>query len=327
MGAGYYTKALRIAMPTILASLVLTMADAKDVTYRPPRTADGHVDMQGVWLHYNLTPLERPSEFKTLVISAEQAAKVRAAEDADDNDFSRPNEPATYFDERAVRSIHGEFRSSMIIDPEDGLIPGNAYFKERKAWMRANRLKAFDGPEQRPLSERCVVSPTTAPLALVIPATDFRQIIQTKDAVVMATEEMHEARIVRMNATHIPAAIVTWLGDAIGWWEGDTLVIETKYLMPNIMGRAAPYGAYFVSPETIVVERMKRISDDQISYVFTVTDPTFYTRPWTGESVFTRTNDVLFESACHEGNYSLPNALSGARVLEAIEDKSNGTGR
>jgi hypothetical protein len=278
--------------------------------------------MQGVWVHYNLTPLERPAEFKSLVITAEQAAKIRSEEDADDNDLSQPSEPAMFFDERSVRAIRGEFRSSMITDPEDGLIPGNAYFKERKAWTRANRLKAFDGPEQRPLSERCVVSPTTAPPALVIPATDFRQIVQTKDAFVMATEEMHEARIVRMNSTHVPAAIVTWLGDSIGWWEHDTLVIETKFLMPNIIGHTSPYGAYFVSPETVVIERMTRTSENEINYVFTVTDPTFYTRPWTGESVFTRSKEHLLEAACHEGNYSLPNALSGARALDAIAEKA-----
>jgi hypothetical protein len=273
--------------------------------------------MQGVWAHTNLVPLERPAEFPSLVITAEQAAKVKADEDADQNNLKEPSEPALYFDALAVQRIRGELHSSVIIDPQDGKIPGNALFKESKARARASLLGAFDGPEQRPLSERCMVSPSSSPPILIIPSNDFRQIIQTKDAVVIAVESMHDTRIIRMNAKHAPAAIVSWTGDSIGWWEADTLVIETKYLMPSLVGRSAPYGMYFVSPQTTVTERLTRVAKDQISYVFTVEDAAFYTRPWTGETVFAFTTEPIFEYACHEGNYSLPSALQGTRVQEA----------
>jgi hypothetical protein len=297
--------------------LIAGMANAKEGDYRPPRLPDGHVDMQGVWTHTNLMPLERPAEFSSLVITAEQAAKVKADEDADENNLLKPSEPSEYFDVLAVQRIRGELHSSVIIDPQNGMIPGNALFKESKARARASLFGAFDGPEQRPLSERCVASPNSSPPVLIIPSNDFRQIVQTKDAVVFAAEAMHDTRIIRMNAKHAPAAVVTWTGDSIGWWDHDTLVVETKYLMPSLVGRSAPHGMYFVSPLTTVTERLTRIAKEQISYVFTVEDPTFYTQSWTGETVFVFSAEPIYEFACHEGNYSMSGALMGARVQEA----------
>jgi hypothetical protein len=299
--------------------LAFSLAVAKDAVYHPPRLPDGHVDLQGVWMHTNLASLERPAEFKSLVITAEQAAKIKAEDDAEDNDLSRPNEPVEFLDDRTLQRVRGELRSSIIIEPQNGAIPGNESFKEGKSRARSYLFKAFDGPEQRPLSERCVVSPNASPPVLLIPANDFRQIVQTPNAIVIASEAMHDARIVRMNSTHAPAAIVSWLGDSIGWWEGDTLVIGTKYLMPSLVGRASPYGIYFVSPQTTVTERLTRIAGDQLSYFFSIEDPTFYTQTWKGETVFVATTDPMYEDACHEGNYSLPNGLQGARVLEAAE--------
>ena len=215
--------------------------------------------------------------------------------------------------------IRGELRSSIIIDPPDGRIPGTPAFKEWQVQARAAVVNALDGPEQRPTSERCLGNPAAQPPNLYNPGTNLRQIVQTKDAVVIVSEVMHFARIVRLNARHAPAAVTSWSGDSIGWWEGDTLVVETRYFTPSDIGRVAgppPGITFLVSPGATVTERITRVSDDELNYVFTVDDPAHYTRPWTGETHFMRTDDRLFEYACHEANYSMRFILQGGRARD-----------
>jgi hypothetical protein len=296
--------------------LLAVTAAAQAGNYRPPRLPDGQIDLQGVWSHKNITPLERPADVKSFVISREEAAQLQAKILAKSEDLSRPAEPSEYFWERGIEAIRGEYRSSIITDPADGKIPANDHFKSLAKTTGAAVLTAFDGPEQRPGSERCLAAISSAPPVTVVPAADLRQIVQTRQSIVIASEELHEARVVRMNAPHVPAAIVTWLGDAIGWWEGETLVIETKYFAPTSAPRGGPASLFFVGPDTTVTERITRVSADEISYVFTVEDPTYYTQPWKGETRFGRSSDRLLEYACHEGNYSLGNALMSARALE-----------
>jgi hypothetical protein len=295
-------------------SLAASTGFARD--YRAPRLSDGQVDLQGMWSHRNITPLERPAELKTFVISREEAAQLQRKILAKSEDLSKPAEPSVYFWERTIEPIRGEYRSSIIIHPEDGKIPGNDRFKEMAKRAGAAVLTAFDGPEQRPGSERCLAAISAAPPVTVIPASDLRQIVQARDSIVIASEELHEARVIRMNASHGPAAITTWLGDSIGWWEDNTLVIETKYFAPTSGARAGPAHLFFVGPDTVVTERITRVSDDELSYTFTVEDPTYYTQPWKGETRFERSNEKILEYACHEGNYSLRYALMGGRATE-----------
>lgn len=273
--------------------------------------------MQGVWAHTNQTPFERPADLNTLVISVEQANAIKAKAVARAEDLSRPAEPSVYFDDRDVEPIRGELHSSIIVDPVDGKIPGNEAYKGKMAHVREDVLKLFDGPEQRPVSERCLGALSSMPPVQLIPASDLRHIIQTRDTIAIWTEELHEARIVRMNAKHAPAAIQSWEGDSIGWWEGDTLVIETKHFAATSEIRASYASAMLVSPTTVVTERLTRVSADEMSYVFTVEDPTYYTRRWTGETRFHRSTKRMIEYACHEGNYSLGYVLMGARAAEA----------
>lgn len=294
----------------LLCSLLLA-SPAYGRDYQPPHLTDGSPDLQGVWSHTNLTPLERPADVKSLVVTPEQAAAIEAKINARNEDLSRPAEPSLYFDHRTVERIGGELRSSIIIEPADGMVPGNALFKEITGHARASMLTAFDGPEQRPGAERCLSAPSAAPPIMMVPAGDLRQIVQTRNAILIATEELHEARAIRMNAKHAPAAITSWLGDSIGWWEGSTLVIETTNFAPTSMVRAGPAGAFLVSPRTIVVERIRRIADDELSYEFSVSDPTYYTRDWRGETRFKRSTARMLEYACHEGNYSLTYVLQG----------------
>jgi hypothetical protein len=291
------------------ALFVAAAANAGD--YRAPRLPDGQIDMQGVWSHTNLTPLERPADLSTLVITPAEAAAIEAKINARNDDLSRPAEPALYFDKRTVEPIRGQLRSSIIVEPANGLIPGNALFKELAAKTKASVLTAFDGPEERPGSERCLSSPSAAPPVTLVPASDLRQIIQTTNAIAIVSEELHEARVIRMNAKHAPAAVTSWLGDSIGWWEADTLVIETTHFAPTSATRAGPSSLFFVSPQSVVIERIKRVSPDELSYSFSVNDPMYYTREWRGETIFKRSSSQLIEYACHEGNYSLTYVLQG----------------
>jgi hypothetical protein len=305
----------------LLLSGFIAFATAQARDYAAPRLEDGQPDLQGVWSHKNLTPLERPSEIKSFIITPAEAQQLEEKILAKGEDLSRPAEPSVYFWPRTVEAIRGEFRSSLIVDPADGKIPGNTHFKDLSKATGAAVMTAFDGPEQRPGSERCLAAISAAPPVTLVPASDLRQILQTRDSIVIASEELHEARIIRMNAQHAPAAIVSWLGDSIGWWEGQTLVIETTHFSPSSAARSGPASLFFVSPKTVVTERITRVAKDELSYTFTVEDPTYYTQPWKGETRFQRSDEQMLEYACHEGNYSLGYVLLGARVTEASRPK------
>jgi hypothetical protein len=301
-----------------LFPVLFVAAVASSQDYRAPRLPDGQIDLQGVWSHTNLTPLERPADVKTFIITPQEAAAIEAKIDARNEDLSRPSEPSLYFDKRTLEPIRGQLRSSIIIDPADGMIPGNALFKDLAAKAKASVMTAFDGPEQRPGSERCLSSLSAAPPITLVPAGDLRQIVQTSNTIAIVSEELHEARVIRMNAKHAPAAITSWLGDSIGRWEGDTLVIETTHFAPTSATRAGPASLFFVSPQTLVTERIRRIAADELSYSFTVNDPTYYTTAWHGETRLKRSTARLLEYACHEGNYSLTYVLQG-RAPEAAQ--------
>ena len=309
--------ARRMAATTFLVLIAATSSWANDRYYHPPRTPDGHVDLQGMWALGNATPLERPPQFKSLVIPAEEAARIDA------NRVARLEDPAfittgsEFYDVLRVEPIKGALHSSTIVDPKDGLIPGTALFHRLRTARRAALLTAFDGPEERPTSERCLQQFNTAAPILVNANIGMHQIVQTDTSVVIAGESMHDARIIRLNAKHNPAVIVSWLGDSIGWWEGETLVVETRHFTSSSQNRASGPNVYFVSPETVVLERFTRIDHDKLHYVFRVTDPTFYTKPWTGENQFALTSERMYEHACHEGNYALTHILHGARAQEA----------
>jgi hypothetical protein len=308
----------------VLLSIVLTLAYATSLAdgkrYRPQRLPDGRPDFQGTWLHSDSTPLVRPAGFPAL-ISPQQAVAIETLVYSVLVDPNVPNDPVSDITPRHISPIHGALHSSIVIEPEDGLIPGTALFTERTEKNRFNILNAMDGPEQRPTSERCLGNPASQPPNLYNPGTNMHQIVQTKDTILFFSEVMHDARVIRLNATHAPAAVTSWLGDSIGWWEGDTLVVETKNFTSSDTGRAAPFVVYYVSPQTTVTERFTQVSDNELNYVFTVDDPVYYTRSWTGETHFMRSDDRMFEYSCHEGNYSLAYILQGARVREQLAVK------
>jgi len=298
--------------------LILTCsAVAKERPYAPPRLDTGQPDMQGTWIASNSTPLQRPPGFTTLVIDEAQAAKLLAALAARAEDRDTPTEPTEYFEDLSIEPIRGELRSSLIVDPANGLLPANDLYKQRIGPAMASVLSAMDGPEQRPAPERCLASTTAQPPILSIRnGVNLHQIVQTADSFVFVAEFIGATRIVRLNSKPLPLAITSWLGDSVGHWEGDVLVVETRGFTENENLRLAPPDRFLVSPRMVVTERFARVAADRIDYTFVVEDPTYYTQPWTGESHFLRRDELLLEYACHEANYSLVHILEGAREQE-----------
>ncbi len=315
------TRSLGLGIIVYLAPLTLpdsAHAAEEPKPYRAPRSADGHVDMQGIWKNSNLTPLERPQEFTQSTITAADAARLKAEYLIPSGGPNQPDDPGRSLEDRSFEPIRGELRSSQIIDPKDGRIPWNEVYKEKSSALRSARLTAFDNPEQRPPLERCLGS-NGAPPMQPNPEGNFYQFVQTPGTTVIMSEVSHDARIVRMNSTHSPAAITSWLGDSIGWWEKDTLVVETKYFAPNSAVRMNSRYLFLVSPQTTVIERFTRVSEHELNYVFSVSDPAYYTRSWTGETHLLRSKERMFECACHEGNYSMRNILEAARIRDSEE--------
>ena len=237
-----------------------------------------------------------------------------AGQDERSEDRSRPTEPTEYFEPLSMEPIRGQLRSSVIVDPANGMIPGNDLFKQQVQKAQSDMLTAADGPEQRPSPERCLASITVQPPILYIrTGVNLHQIVQTRDSFVFMSEFLSATRIVRINSKPWPAAVTSWLGDSIGRWEGDELIVQTRGFTPADNVRLGPAGHFLVSPRTVVTERFARVAPDRIDYTFTVDDPTYYTQPWTGEAHFLRRDEQILEYACHEANYSLVHILEAAR--------------
>lgn len=301
---------------TIGLALLLTCSTAS--SYEVPRLANGQPDFQGNWARVNATPLERPKGFTSLEITPEQALEIEATINAFLEDRSIPNDPTEFFAPTRVEPVGGQLRSSIIVDPADGRIPGTELFRARFARVRPDILNAMDGPEQRPTSERCLGSPTSQPPHVGgFGGANLHQIVQSDDTFMFFSEILNAARLVRLNGQHSSARVTSWLGDSIGHWEGDTLVVETRHFTASDTARAMPFAVFFVSPHTVVTERFTRVSADELNYVFTVEDPTYYTRRWTGETIFRRTHELIFEYACHEANRSLTYILQGGRANDS----------
>jgi hypothetical protein len=286
-------------------------------SYQPARLEDGRVDLQGIWNLSNLTPLERLPGFDSLVISREQVSAIEERI-LGMRRSQQTGAAAEEFDElRTVEPIDDEWHSSVIVEPADGRIPGNAAFREQATDFRARSASSGDGPEERPPTERCLASPASTPPMLSVPTLNLHQIVQTRDAVLIQSEWNRDARIVRMNAQHNPPALASWLGDSIGWWDNDTLVVQTRHFTAASRLRFTA-GIYFlVSPATVVTERFTRTAADELSYEFTVTDPTWYTTTWKGRNRLRRSSETIYEFACHEGNYAVRFLLLGIRAREA----------
>jgi hypothetical protein len=223
-----------------------------------------------------------------------------------------------------VITIDGVARSSIIIDPPDGHIPALTPEARQRAAARAAATKGmgeFDHPELRPLSDRCLLSFGSNAGPPMLPNYFYNNnytIVQTKDHVMILSEMVHDVRIIRLNVTeHLPKNVRPWLGDSIGHWEGDTLVVETTNIHPTQLAQGGLLYAYRGASENLkVTERFTRNGPDTILYKFTMEDPSTFVAPFSGELPFDRLDEQVYEYACHEGNYAMSNILNGERVRE-----------
>ncbi len=311
-----------------------------DRDYEPPRMADGTPSFDGIWSKASLTALERTPEWPNLVLTAEEAliiergnAEFMAAGDAPTD----PNEGAPkagddiggynsfWFDQGdSLGVVNGEYRSSWIVDPANGKIPYSANGMKILGEWRAKSRGNFDDPEIRPNGERCTVgfgSSGTPPMLNVL-YNNHIQFFQTPDVVSILAEMNHNARMVRMGGEFRSKAMNQWVGDSIGRWEGDTLVVETTNFHKGSSSRGAIRHFLYLQPTSHVEERFTRVADDTIFYEFIVTDPELFTQPWKGEMPLWAAEGPIYEYACHEGNHALPGILRGARVKEADAAKA-----
>ncbi len=294
-------------------ALVLALAGTGAISgpYKAPRTALGQPDLEGLWTSNSLSRLERPDIYPTVVISEAQARAIRPLPLIAPDDTGQADSE-TYDEGLALARVRGEIRTAWIVDPPDGRLP---FTPEGRT--RATKPPSFDGPETRTNQERCLMMPGVGPPLASSLYNNNLQILQTKDHVVIFLEMNHEARIIPISKrSH--SEIPRWMGDTIGCWEGDALVMETTNFAPAQSSRSSPLIRTYMSPGAVVTERLERVSPSEILYSYTVVDPPNYTRPWRGEMPLKRTKGPIYEYACHEGNYSLPNILAGARAQERV---------
>jgi hypothetical protein len=307
-----------IAANTVAAAFVLGLSAAPGLAQPAPRTPDGKPDLQGFWSNNTATPLERPAELGNRATFTEEEARAyeqryqldRTIAISRDKDFEL--DAAGDLDTYEPGRVLPGGRASLIIDPPDGKVPPLTAEAQQRLRERTDHLNAHyaENPEDLPNAERCLIVGNAA-LPPLMPAfyDNTLQIVQTRDAVMLLSEMIHDVRVISLNRKdHLPAHMQFWKGDSIGRWAGDTLVVDTT----NFSARTTFRGS---SPALRVVERFSLGGPGVLTYRFTIDDPAF-TRAWTGESAMERTAEPMFEYACHEANYSMTNVLRGRRFAE-----------
>jgi hypothetical protein len=320
---------------TIALSVAIVAGAAAAGPYHAPKNAFGQPDLQGVWTNASLTQLQRPAMFKSLTLTEDEAkalearraaARARADQPTDPTSGAPPsgNDPGGYnagWTDPGVSlgRINGQVRTSWIIDPADGRLPYTPAGHQAYVDALRKARNSWDGPENRPLGERCILGfgSTAGPPMLNVLYNNNYQIVQWKDAVAIVVEMNHDARIVRLtDKGHLPAHMRPWMGDSVGRWEGETLVVETTNFNPGESLRPYFDNSILLSPNAKVIERFTRVSPTQILYQFSVDDPATYSMAWKAEMPLNAAKGPVYEYACHEGNYALPGILAGARKAE-----------
>jgi hypothetical protein len=307
-----------VALPAAAQTNSAAFAKEAAKAFTPQRTPDGHPDLSGIYTNSVVTPLERPKdlgakEFFTPEEADAYAKKVLAQKEV--------TGPGTYADvhydmgqfglEKKQSKVAASIRTSLITGPE-GRVPALLPEAQKRQQERAARNKGheFDGPENRGLSERCILWGNEGPPMLPVGYNSNLQIVQGEGYVAIMQEMIHDTRIIPTDGRpHAPANVRQLLGDSRGHWEGNTLVVDTT----NFTDRTAFRGS---SENLHVVERFTRVDADTIKYEFTADDPATWAKPWSAEVPMTKIQGPIFEYACHEGNYGMRNNLSGARADE-----------
>jgi len=322
-------------------SVLSTLSTAQD-SARP--------DLSGVWTSTSRTGLTRPRGVEALVVSAEQAQQMVAAMSIAgisaenvaagpeiDPETGAPPVGAQDFGLRgynlfwtdpgsSLALVKGEFRTSYIVNPENGQVPrlANPKVDLNRPQFGARYLTGVadaSGPEAMPISERCLIGfgNTAGPGMMGTLYNSSYQFVQTDDYVLINVEMVHDARIIPIFATaeearanRRPAVLSQWLGDSVGWYEDETLIIETTHINPLQMGQSS----IPISEDGKITERFSRYAENEMLYQFTVDDSNLYSQPWTAELSYYPLDGRMYEYACHEGNYAMPGILAGARREE-----------
>jgi len=303
-----------------LAVILLAEAPAVAQKWSPPKTPDGQPDLQGVWTNGTATPLERPAalagkEFFTEQEAAAYEKELRARTDADRRDGPVEADVGRAYNDfwwDRGKKVVGSRRTSLIVDPEDGRIPPLTPEGKNRAGARAEarRRHPADGPEDRPLGDRCIVWQNEGPPMIPSVYNNNYRIVQTPGYVVIQIEMIHDARVIPLDGRpHLPQNVRQWLGDSRGHWEGNTLVVDTTNFTDKTNFRGSGAGLH-------VEERFSRVDPETILYEFKVEDPANWTSSWSAQIPMSRTSDLIFEYACHEGNYAMAGILGAARAEE-----------
>jgi len=316
--------ALAAADPQASTSSAPTPAPApQQATWTMPRTPDGQPDLQGIWTNATITPFERPrelgaKEFYTESEAAEVRKKAMVPADTAERGGTDAHYDFTQFGlDRTQAQIAFSLRTSLIVGPE-GRVPALTPDAQARIASRAANARGheFDGPENRGIQERCLLWAAEGPPMLPPGYNSYLQIVQTPQYVVILQEMIHDARVIPLDGRpHAPKGLRRWQGDSRGRWDGETLVVDTTNFTDKTNFRGSRENLH-------VVERFTRVSDDTIRYEFTVDDPTTWVRAWSAELPLVRDKGPIYEYACHEANYGLPNNLSGARATEKAAEEA-----
>jgi hypothetical protein len=314
------------ARPTAARAGKATAPDAPLKRSKVPRTADGHPDLQGVWNFSTATPLERPDALgHKQVLDDEEAAEFEQQEAAKaDHDKNPPADIVGNYNEfwyDGNKKVVGTKRTSLIVDPADGRLPPLTAAAQQKdaAIIAARRGIGRHEPTRGGFVEelgpgglqvRCILGFNSGPPMTPAAYNQNVQIFQTAQNVVLLNEMIHNARVVPMDGRP-HGKLRQWVGDSRGRWDGDTLVVDTTNFL-----RETAFLNGKTTPNLHLVERFTRVDADTLLYEFTVEDPTVWTRPWTAQIAMSRSEQGMYEYACHEGNYGLLGILGGARAKE-----------
>jgi len=317
----------------LVSSYNVAAADQTDFT--PPRTEHNHPDLQGIWFFGSTTPFTRDPDLgdqrsytETEIRAIEDEAYKSNLEQDAPLDPDRPSPEAgadigfeadfNFATKRHLRSeVLGEYRTSLVIEPADGQLPRREDFKDYNAKRRAMGIETYSSAQASDPGERCLVGGLAIPSIYPMPWNANLQIVQNEHYVMIMTEMIHDARIIKLSGNHLGDHMAYWYGDSIGYWESDTLNIHTKNFRAENSNFLMP-----TSEELEVLEQLTLINENEILYRVEVSDPLAYTEKFIIERTISRRqdNESIYEFACHEGNYSLKWMLTGARRAELDEE-------
>lgn len=327
-----YRRLSPVSLVATVFALVTIVPAAAGQTPKVPRTAWGKPDLQGIWDFRTLTPLERPTALagKPFLTPAEAAEfEKRRLSEIDELDVKEPadivgNYNQVWFDRGST--VVGTRRTSLIIDPPDGRLPALTPEARKRAdsaeaaRIEASRRGDSDTWEDLDASDRCIQHSKAGPPINPGAYNNNIHLFQTADYVAILNEQIHDTRLIPLDGRpHLGKGLAQWMGDSRGRWEGDTLVVETT----NFNGKHDQVGRPVLESgkHLRLVERFTRVDGNTLRYEYTVTDPTVWVAPWTAQFPMKLNPDLMYEYACHEGNYSMKVRLAGAREREKAGSK------